>query len=220
MTSHLLDLLGSAGPWAVLVVMAVVFTETGLLVGFFLPGDSLLFGTGLLVATGVLHAPLLQVMAGVAVAAFAGDQLGYAIGRRVGPRVFSRPSSRLLSPTQVDRAAALVRRHGAGGVVLARFVPVARTVVPVVAGLGSMDRRRYVACNALGAVLWAVLVVGAGHLLGGVPFVVAHVELCVLALVALSVLPMLWHARRTAHDGADVAASADEPAPAGHDCPR
>ncbi len=213
MTNHLLDLLTSAGPLALLVVMVVVFAETGLLLGVALPGDSLLFGTGLLVASGVLHVPLLLVMVCVVLAAVAGDQLGYTIGRRCGPLVFTRASSRLLNPVQVERAAALVDRHGAGGVVLARFVPVACTVVPVVAGLGSMDRRRFSLVNALGALLWGVGVVSAGYVLGGVPFVVAHVELCSLGVVAISLLPMLWHARRT-HS---VTALAEEPAPVGAD---
>ncbi|MCW2813984.1 MAG: hypothetical protein JWN84_1439 [Nocardioides sp.] len=206
MTSRLLDLLDSAGPLALLVVMAIVLAETGLLLGVALPGDSLLFGTGLLVASGAIHLPVVLVMASVALAAFAGDQLGYTIGHRYGPRVFSRSSSRMLNPAQVDRAADLVRRYGARGIVLARFVPVVRTIVPLVAGVGSMGRRRFALVNALGALVWGVGVVGAGYMLGGVPFVVAHVELCALAVVLVSLLPMAWHARRAR----SVAASSGE----------
>ncbi|MCW2798346.1 VTT domain-containing protein [Nocardioides sp.] len=182
-------LLAALGPAALLVLMAIVFAESGLLVGFFLPGDSLLFTAGILVASGVIPLPLWVVAAGVVVAAVAGDQVGYSIGRRFGPRVFSRPDSRLFSTRHVGRAEAFFERHGPKAVILARFVPVIRTFTPVVAGLGSMSRRRFTAYNAVGGVGWGVGVLLAGFFLGGIPFVAAHVELILVGLVAVSLVP-------------------------------
>jgi len=185
LTPHLTGL----GPVALLVVMAIVFAETGLLVGFFLPGDSLLFTVGVLTSAGVLGLPFGVVALGVFVAAVVGDQVGYLIGRRGGPRVFNRPGSRLFSQAHADRAQAFFARHGARAVVLARFVPVVRTFTPVVAGVGRMPYRRFLAYNLLGALAWGVGVLTAGYFLGGVPFVAAHVELILLGVVAVSLVP-------------------------------
>ena len=182
-------LTGLGGPIAVLLVMAIVFAETGLLAGFFLPGDSLLFTAGVLIAGGVVHVPLVIMALGVVVAAFAGDQVGYLLGRKAGPRLFSRPDSRFFSRRHADRAQAFFGKHGSKAVVLARFVPVVRTFTPAVAGVGAMPYRRFVAFNALGALAWGVGVLVAGHLLGGVPFVASHVELLSLAVVGLSLVP-------------------------------
>jgi membrane-associated protein len=181
---------GLGGPVALLVVMAIVFAESGLLVGFFLPGDSLLFTAGVLIAGGVVHVPLAVMVLGVAVAAFLGDQAGYLIGRKAGPRVFSRPDSRLFSRAHVERAHDFFLRHGPKAVILARFVPVVRTFTPTVAGVGAMPYRRFVAYNAIGAVAWSVVMLVAGHLLGGVPFVAGHVEPITLGIVALSLVPV------------------------------
>ena len=182
-------LAGLSGPVALLVVMAVLFAESGLLVGFFLPGDSLLFSAGVLVAGGVIHLPLALLAAGGVVAAFLGDQTGYLIGRRAGPRVFHRPDARLLSPRHAERARDFFERHGPKAVVLARFVPVVRTFTPTVAGVGRMPYRRFMAYNAIGAGTWVLAMLAAGYLLGGVPFVAAHVEVLAAAAVALSLLP-------------------------------
>jgi membrane-associated protein len=180
---------GLSGPVSLFVLGAVVFAETGLLVGFFLPGDSLLFSAGVLLAGGVIHLPFALVAAAVTVAAFAGDQVGYLIGRRAGPRVFNRPGSRLFSARQADRAGDFFRRHGSKAVVLARFVPIVRTFTPTVARVGRMPYRRFVLFNAIGAVLWGVGMLTAGHLLGGVPFVARHVQVLTPIIVLLSVLP-------------------------------
>lgn len=177
------------GPFSVLLVMAIVFAETGLLAGFFLPGDSLLFTAGVLVAAGIVHVPLAVMALAVVVAAFAGDQVGYLIGRTTGPKIFTRPDSRVFSQRHAERARTFFDAHGSKSVVLARFVPVVRTFTPVVAGVGAMPYRRFVAFNAVGALIWGAGVLAAGYLLGGVPFVAAHVELLSLGIVALSVLP-------------------------------
>jgi membrane protein DedA with SNARE-associated domain len=186
----LTPLLMGLGPAAVLVAMAVVFAETGLLLGFFLPGDSLLFTVGLLAAVGVFHLPVALVLAGMALAAVVGDQVGYLIGRALGPRVFGRESgSRWFRARHAERAREFFDRHGPKAVILARFVPVVRTFTPVAAGVAGMPRRRFTQFNVVGAVLWSVLLVGAGIFLGGVPVVAAHVDVIVIALAALSVLP-------------------------------
>src|SRR4051812_12638403 len=138
------------GPLSLLVVMGIVFAETGLLAGFFLPGDSLLFSAGVLLAGGAIHLPFAVLAVGVVVAAFLGDQVGYLIGRRLGPRLFTRPDSRLFSRRHALRAHEFFQRHGAKAVVLARFVPIVRTFTPTVAGVGAMPYARFVSYNAIG----------------------------------------------------------------------
>jgi membrane-associated protein len=188
-TSAIDPLLSSLGPLAVLLVMAVVFTETGLLAGFFLPGDSLLFTAGLLVAHRIIGVPIGLVIPLVCVAAVAGDQVGYAIGRRYGPRVLTRPKSRFLDPAHLDRASSFFDRYGPRAVVLARFVPVARTFTPVAAGAGKMPYRTYLAYNVAGGVLWCTAMLMAGYLLGGVPVLRDHIELITIGIVVVSLLP-------------------------------
>lgn len=202
MIAVLTPLLYTLGPAALAVVMAVVFAESGLLVGFFLPGDSLLFLAGALVASDVINLPIWALTAGVLVAAAAGDQVGYLIGRRYGPRLFSRPDSRLFSQANAARARLFFDRHGPKAVILARFVPVVRTFVPASAGVGRMDRRRFTTYNLVGAALWSVGIVTAGVVFGGIPFVTHHIELITIGLAASSVLPAL-----VAHPGRLAATS-------------
>jgi membrane protein DedA with SNARE-associated domain len=189
MIALLTPLMAMLGPLAVLLLMAVLFAETGLLVGFFLPGDSLLFAAGVLVATGAMHLPLLVVAAAAFVAAAVGDQVGYLIGRRLGPRVFNRPRSRFFSPAHAGRAQAFFGRYGPRAVILARFVPVVRTFTPVVAGVGEMPRGRFTAYNLVGAALWAVGLLVAGYFLGGIPLIAGHIELFAIGMVVLSLVP-------------------------------
>ncbi len=189
MIAILTPLLYQLGPFAVLLVMAVVFAETGLLMGFFLPGDSLLFLAGALVASHVIGLPFWVLAAGVFAAAVLGDQVGFLIGRRYGPRVFTRPDSRLFRREHALRAQAFFRRHGPIAVVLGRFVPVVRTFVPVVAGVGDMPRRRFTAFNLLGAVVWALGIVTVGFFFGGIPFVAGHIEAITIAIAGVSVIP-------------------------------
>lgn len=191
MTALLAPLLYSLGPLGLLLVVAVVFAETGLLAGFFLPGDSILFLAGALVATHVLSLPLPLVAVAVLVAAVAGDQVGFLLGRRLGPRLFSRPDSRFFRHEHVERATAFFERHGGIAVVLARFVPVVRTFVPGVAGVARMPHRRFTASNLVGAGVWGVGLVLAGYFFGGIPFVARHVELVTIGIAALSVVPVV-----------------------------
>jgi len=200
MIAVLTPLLYSLGPAALLLVMAVVFVESGLLLGFFLPGDSFLFISGALVASRVIGQPGWLLALSVFAAAVAGDQVGYVIGRRFGPRLFSRPNSRIFAQRHADRAQTFFDRHGGKAVLLARFVPVVRTFVPAVAGIGHMPRRRFTAYNLVGAAVWSVGIVAAGILFGGIAFVAAHIEVITIGLAGLSLIPgalAYWHGRRS-----------------------
>lgn len=209
MTAILTPLLYAMGPLAILLVMAVVFVETGMLLGFFLPGDSLLFLTGALVASHVIALPFWGVALGVFAAAVAGDQLGYTIGRRFGPRVFSRPESRFFRREHADRAEAFLARRGAVAVIAGRFVPVVRTFVPVAAGVGRMRRRTFTSLNLVGAAAWGVGVLAAGRLFGDIPVVAAHIELITLAVAAVSIVPAAWEVVRRGRGHGDGGSSPD-----------
>ncbi|GIF63845.1 membrane protein [Asanoa ishikariensis] len=181
----LISTLGVAG------VLGAVFAESGLLIGFFLPGDSLLFTVGLLIADGrYLHLSLWLACVLIAVAAIAGDQVGYLFGRRAGPRIFRRPDSRLFKRENLDRAEAFFQRHGGRSIVLARFIPVVRTFTPIVAGASRMPYRTFVLFNVLGGVLWGCGVTVVGYFLGQVAFVHNHIELILVGIVALSLAPV------------------------------
>ena len=187
-----------------LALLAVVFVESGLLVGFFLPGDSLLFTVGVLVASGTLGIPLWLLLVSVPLAAIAGDQVGYYLGRTAGPKIFNRPDSRLFQQEHVDKAYGYFERYGARTIVLARFVPVVRTFVPVEAEVSRMADRTFVTYNILGGVLWGAGVTLLGVFLGGIPFVAENVEPIILGIVALSLLPIvveLVRARRQYRSG-------------------
>ena len=179
------------GPWVVLVVCAIVFAETGLLIGFFLPGDSLLFTAGLLVATGTVNINIWVFGLLISLSAFAGDQLGYWIGRKAGPSVFNRPDSRIFLKENVDRAEQFFARHGGKAVTLARFVGVVRTFTPVVAGLGKMPYRTYLMFDAAGALLWGTGITLLGYFLGNrVPFIRDYLDLLVVGVVVVTVVPL------------------------------
>jgi membrane protein DedA with SNARE-associated domain len=205
MIAILTPLLYHLGPLAMLLVMAVLFTETGLLLGFFLPGDSLLFLAGALVAAHVIALPFWVLALGVFAAAVAGDQLGYLIGRRYGPRVFSRPDSRLFRHENADRAQAFFAKRGALAVILGRFIPVVRTFVPVVAGVGKMPRRTFTLLNLVGALMWAVGIATVGFYFGGITFVAAHIELITIAIAGVSIIPAAVGVLRRRHGGTQSA---------------
>ena len=175
----------------------IVFAESGILAGFFLPGDSLLFTAGLLAAEGIFNLPLILV--GCFVAAVAGDQVGYAFGRRVGPALFRRPESRFFHRGNVERAQRYFAAHGPKTVVLARFIPIVRTFTPVVAGVGHMHYRTFVTYNVIGGFLWAVGITGLGYVLGeSIPDIDRYLIPGVLVIVAVSFVPVareLWKAR-------------------------
>jgi membrane-associated protein len=170
--------------------VAIVFTETGLLVGFFLPGDSLLITAGLVAATGYLNIWWLNGL--LILAAVVGDSVGYAIGRRLGPRLFTRPKSLLFNPRHVERTRAFYARHGAKTIVIARFVPIVRTFAPVVAGVGQMEYRQFVLYNVTGGVGWVTSMTWAGYLLGQVvPNISERIHLVVVVVIVLSFIPIV-----------------------------
>jgi membrane-associated protein len=175
------------------LLAAIVFAESGLLVGFFLPGDSLLFIAGFLSSSaGGEVLPPLPIVAAVAfVAAVAGDQVGYLFGDKVGPSLFHRPESRLFKPSHVDKAQHFFDKHGAKTIVLARFVPIVRTFAPIVAGVGSMRYRTFVVYNVLGGLLWAVGITTLGYFLGEVSWIESNLEVAIVGIIAVSLLPMV-----------------------------
>ena len=182
-----LDALIRWGGYVVLV--AIVFTETGLLVGFFLPGDSLLITAGLVAAAGGLDIWWLNLL--LAAAAITGDSVGYAIGARVGPRLFTREKSWVFNPRHVVRTREFYARHGAKTIVIARFVPIIRTFAPVVAGVGQMSYRRFFFYNVAGGLGWVLSMTWAGYLLGNVvPNIDRHIHVVVIVVIVLSVVPI------------------------------
>jgi membrane-associated protein len=188
--NHLIETFGLIG------TLLVIFAECGLLIGFFLPGDSLLFTVGLLVADDKIKQPLWLVCLLVSIAAIAGNQVGYLIGRKAGPSLFNRPDSRFFKQEYVDKTNQFFERHGPRAIVLARFVPIVRTFITVVAGVGRMNYRTYTIYTVIGGVLWGVGVTALGYSLGGVAFVRDHIELILLAIVAVSVLPVFFQLAR------------------------
>jgi membrane-associated protein len=173
-----------------LILVAIVFTETGLLIGLFLPGDSLLITAGLLAAGGLLNMWWLNLL--LCAAAIIGDSVGYAIGARIGPRIFTREKSLLFNPAHVERTRRFYERYGAKTIVIARFVPIVRTFAPVLAGVGTMRYGRFLAYNVAGGIGWVVSMTGAGYLLGNaIPGIERRIHIVVIVVIVLSVIPIV-----------------------------
>jgi membrane-associated protein len=192
---HLVTFVQSYGVWVYGLLFVIIFAETGFVVTPFLPGDSLLFATGALAATGILD--LRVVVPLLLLAAIAGDAVNYSVGHFVGPRVFTAEDRsslwrRLLNRNHLMEAHAFFERHGGKAIVLGRFVPIVRTFVPFVAGCGSMSYPQFAFYNVTGAILWVGICVGAGYGLGNIPVVKDNFELVIIAIVGISVLPILW----------------------------
>ncbi len=190
------------GPWALVGLAVIVFAECGLLLGFFLPGDSLLFTAGLFVADGAIAAPLWVVCALLVGAAVLGNVCGYWIGRSAGPAVFDRPRSRFFKPQHVTKTQEFFDRYGNRAIVLGRFVPIVRTFITAMAGVGRMDVRRYFTYSVIGGVVWAAGVTVLGYWLGQFAVVKANIELILIAIVVASVLPMVVEVVRARRHGA------------------
>jgi membrane-associated protein len=191
----------SLGPWALVGVALIVFAECGLLLGFFLPGDSLLFTAGLFVASGAIRTPLWLVCLTLVAAAVIGNATGYGIGRAAGPAVFDRPRSRLFKPQHVAKTREFFDRYGNRAIVLGRFVPIVRTFITVMAGVGRMEARRYLTYSLIGALLWAAGVTLLGYWLGQFGFVRNNIELMLVLIVFVSVLPMIVEVVRARRGG-------------------
>jgi membrane-associated protein len=192
---HLVELAAAYGPWLYGFLFLIVFAETGLVVAPFLPGDSLLFATGALAATGVLNIWL--VIALLLVAAILGDAVNYAVGRYVGPRIFTAEDQsgllhKLLNRDHLLKAHAFFERYGGKAVVLGRFVPIVRTFVPFVAGAGAMTYSTFAFYNVVGAILWVGVCVSLGYLFGNVPIVKQNFSLVMLGIIFVSVLPAVY----------------------------
>lgn len=201
-------IIDAAGPWALLVVCAIIFAETGLLVGFLLPGDTLLVITGILTFnaqhdhSGGFQVHVTWVCLLVGVAAFLGGEAGYLIGRTSGPRIFERRESGVFSIKNVQRTTAFFDRFGPIAVVIARFVPVVRTFAPVAAGVGHMNYRKYSLYNLVGALIWGAGITLFGYLLGFIPpvahFVENYIDMILLGAVIVTVVPAALHYLRSA----------------------
>jgi membrane-associated protein len=185
---HLLSQVVTGG-LGYLLLAAIVFSETGLLVGLFLPGDSLLFTVGVVAGAGSLN--IVQICALLAVASILGDQSGYLLGYRTGPAIFSRKDSRLFKQEYVTRTQRFYEKHGGKTLVYAKFVPIVRTFAPFMAGVGRMQYSRFVGFNVAGGLGWVLSMTLAGYTLGGVPLIRKHFEKVVIGIVVVSVLPLI-----------------------------
>jgi membrane-associated protein len=181
----------------------IVFAETGLLIGFFLPGDSLLVTAGVFAATGQLN--LLHLNLLLIAAAIVGDTVGYWFGRKTGPALFRRPKSLLFNPEHLRRAHDFYEKHGGKTIVLARFMPVIRTFAPIVAGMGQMEYRRFLSFNVFGGALWVLSMTLIGYFLGQIPGVKEHIEVVIILVVFLSILPGIIAALREWRKGKNAA---------------
>jgi membrane-associated protein len=177
-------------------LLVIVFMESGMMVGFFLPGDSLLFTAGLLSATTDILPDLWVLIILIPIAAIAGDQTGYWIGRKFGPPLFNRPDSRLFKREYVDQTAAFFEKHGPRAIVLARFVPIVRAFVPVMAGTSHMRYRTFLVYDIIGGILWGVGVTTLGYFLGQIAFIEKYVEFILLGIVGISVIPVIFEIRK------------------------
>ncbi|MFC5501084.1 DedA family protein [Lysinimonas soli] len=198
------NLIEGFGVWALVVVCAFVFAETGLLVGFVLPGDTLLVISGVLAFPGakqIIHIDIWWVCLAIAGAAFLGGEVGYLIGHKAGPRIFERKESGFFSRANVERTNAFFTRFGGLAVIAARFVPIVRTFAPVAAGVGHMPYRRYSLYNAVGALIWGAGLTFAGYLLNYIPpvrdFVTSYIDVILLGAVCIAIVPTAYHTIRS-----------------------
>jgi membrane-associated protein len=172
------------------LLFAVVFSETGLLIGFFLPGDSLMFTVGVVAGAGKLDIVLVNLV--MMAAAIIGDGVGYALGRRTGPHIFNRPNSRFFHQEHLQRTKAFYEKHGGKTIIYARFIPILRTFAPFVAGVAEMGYIRFLSFNIFGGIGWVFALTMLGYALGNVPVVRQHFEKAVLLIIFISVLPIVF----------------------------
>jgi len=187
----LAEIIQRHGQWTYLILFAIVFAETGLVVTPFLPGDSLLFAAGALAAQGGLSVPLMMAL--LFVAAVIGDAVNYHIGKWIGPPAFS-GRYRFLKQAHLEKTQRFFEKHGGKAIIYARFVPIVRTFAPFVAGVGTMSYGRFLAFNVIGAFIWVVGFVGAGAIFGNIPWVKDNFSKVNLGIIVLSVMPIAWEA--------------------------
>jgi len=184
---HLAEVIQAYGTWTYALLFTIVFMETGLVVTPFLPGDSLLFAAGSFAALGALDVGLLFVL--LVAAAVLGDNLNYAIGRTLGPKVFQYERSRFFNPAHLQKTHRFYERYGVKTIIIARFVPIVRTFSPFVAGVGAMSYPRFLAFDVVGGLLWVGICLFAGYFFGNLPFVKRNFSLVILAIIAISLMP-------------------------------
>ncbi len=184
------NILNWLGPWALVGVAFIIFAECGLLIGFFLPGDSLLFVTGLFVAQGFITEPIWLVATVLMIAAVAGNLVGYWVGKAIGPKLFDKPDSKIFKRKYVDQTHEFFEKYGARAIILARFVPIVRTFITAIAGIAGMDFRKFATYSAIGGVIWAAGITLLGYFLGNVPIVKDNVEIVLILVVLISIIPI------------------------------
>lgn len=184
-------LLTSVGSAALVVACIIIFAECGLFIGFFLPGDSLLFTVGLLVASSVITQPLWLILTALTASAILGNVTGYFIGAAIGAKLVQRPDSRLFKRAYVDQTNDFLARHGKKAIVLARFTPIIRTFITAIAGIAEMNRRAFMVWSVIGGIIWVASMTLAGYWLGQIPFVHDNLEVMVVAIVIVSLIPVI-----------------------------
>ena len=199
-TAGLLDpqgLLEGFGPWAFAAVVAIIFIECGLLVGLILPGDSLLFITGMLIATGFIEINPVLAISVITAAAIVGNLVGYWVGLKIGPALFKRPDSKIFKQEYVTRTHDFFEKFGPRALILARFTPIVRTLITATAGIAKMNFRTFSIYSAIGGVLWTVSMTLLGYYLGTVTFIAENIETLTIAIVLVSVVPIIWELRKS-----------------------
>jgi membrane-associated protein len=202
-------ILTSLGGWVLPVIAVILFAECGILLGFFLPGDSLLFPLGLLIATHHVQTPLWLACLILSACAVLGNFVGYGIGYAAGPKLFTKPDSKLFKREYVDKTHAFFDKYGTMAIFLARFVPIVRCFITAVAGVGRMDPKRYFGVSIIGGVVWASGVTVAGYFLGQIGFIANHIDLILVLIVVISVIPIVIEWARHRKDGKAALAGAD-----------
>lgn len=188
--SHLAEIIAAYGIWTYAILFLIIFCETGLVVTPFLPGDSLLFAAGAFAALGSLNLPVLIAL--LIVAAILGDAVNYFIGHKIGARLLANPDSRIFKKAYIDKTHGFYERYGGKTIVIARFVPIVRTFAPFLAGVGEMTYTKFATYNVVGAILWVGICAVAGYLFGNLPIVQENFSLVILAIIAISLLPVAF----------------------------